>query len=266
MVVKYDYKYLTEYCNQYNIILNKDYSKDKVNRETIIEAKCVYTNCLEKLEKKLRDLCRVGCYCRTHVKILRIEKVKQTNIKKFGVEYPAQNKEVREKMKATTFKNYGVFNASQSDTIKAKKVESCLKNYGCENPMHNTEIVIKLSKNAYKLKEYILPSGKIIKVQGYEPFALNELITIDNITEDDIITGCGNVPKIIYYDEEQKEHHHYVDIYIPSQNKMIEVKSTWTAEKKKDCIFLKQNACKEQGYLYEIWVYNDKGKKIECYK
>ena len=47
---------------------------------------------------------------------------------------------------------------------------------------------------------------------------------------------------------------------------MIEVKSTWTAEKKKDCIFLKQNASKEQGYLYEIWVYNGKGEKINCYK
>ena len=109
MVVKYDYKYLTEYCNQYNITLNKDYSKDKVTRETIIEAKCVYENCLENVEKNIRGIIKTGCYCRTHVKLLRIEKVKKTNIKKFGVVYPAQKKEVIEKMKATTFKNFGVF-------------------------------------------------------------------------------------------------------------------------------------------------------------
>jgi hypothetical protein len=46
---------------------------------------------------------------------------------------------------------------------------------------------------------------------------------------------------------------------------MIEVKSTWTAEKKKDNIFLKQEAGKKAGYLYEIWVYNGKGEKFECY-
>jgi hypothetical protein len=42
------------------------------------------------------------------------------------------------------------------------------------------------------------------------------------------------------------------------------VKSTWTAEKKKDCIFLKQQAGKELGYNYEIWVYNGKGEKVKC--
>jgi hypothetical protein len=45
----------------------------------------------------------------------------------------------------------------------------------------------------------------------------------------------------------------------------IEVKSTWTIEKKKDNVFLKQQAAKELGYKYEIWVYNAKGEKVECY-
>ena len=40
--------------------------------------------------------------------------------------------------------------------------------------------------------------------------------------------------------------------------------STWTA-KKKDCIFLKQRAVKDAGYKCEIWVYNTKGEKVECY-
>jgi hypothetical protein len=29
---------------------------------------------------------------------------------------------------------------------------------------------------------------------------------------------------------------------------------------------LKQNAAKELGYKYEIWVYNKKGEKINCYE
>lgn len=123
----------------------------------------------------------------------------------------------------------------------------------------------KMSKNAYKLKHYILPSGNIIKVQGYEHYAYDELINIENINEEDISNGASNVPEI-WYKIDDKERRHYVDIYIPSQNRCIEVKSTWTAEKKKDNIFLKQQAGKELGYNYEIWIYDGKGKKVECYK
>jgi glutaredoxin len=122
----------------------------------------------------------------------------------------------------------------------------------------------KCSKNAYKLKEYLFPSGKTINIQGYEHYALDELIK-EGVSEEDIKTGSKNVPELWYDDEIGKRHRHYVDIYIPSQNRCIEVKSTWTAEKKKDCIFLKQNAGKKGGFDYEIWVYNQKGKKINCY-
>jgi hypothetical protein len=88
----------------------------------------------------------------------------------------------------------------------------------------------------------------------------------NDILEEDIINGCKNVPEIWYKDENNKKHRHYVDIFIPSQNRCIEVKSSWTAEKKKDYIFLKQQAGKELGYNYEIWVFNGKGEKVESYK
>jgi hypothetical protein len=121
----------------------------------------------------------------------------------------------------------------------------------------------KTSKNAYKLKEYVYPSGKSVRVQGTEPLALNELIQNELVNEDDIHVGAKNVPTIWYNDESGKKHRHYVDIFIKSQNRCIEVKSTWTAEKKKDNIFLKQNAAKQLGYKYEIWVYDNKGVMVE---
>ena len=82
------------------------------------------------------------------------------------------------------------------------------------------------------------------------------------MNESDVITGCKNVPIIWYNDEIGKKHRHYVDIYIKSQNKCIEVKSSWTLIKQKNIIFLKQTAAKELGYIYEIWVYDSKGNKI----
>jgi hypothetical protein len=124
----------------------------------------------------------------------------------------------------------------------------------------------KVSKNAYKLKDFEFPSGRIEKVQGTEPLALAELIKNENINENDIMVGAKNVPTIWYDDDAGKKHRHYVDIFIPSQNRCIEVKSNWTAEKKKDNIFLKQSAGKKLGYKYEIWVYDGKGVRVKKYE
>jgi hypothetical protein len=124
----------------------------------------------------------------------------------------------------------------------------------------------KINKNSYKSKDYIMPSGKIIKIQGYEHHGLNELLQNELINEDDIITGCNNVPVIWYIDKNNKKHRHFIDIYIPSQNRCIEIKSTWTAKLHNNVIFLKQQAGKELGYNYEIWIYDKDGNKLEIYK
>jgi hypothetical protein len=194
-----------------------------------------------------------------------MDKIKNTCLEKYGVECVLQNEEIKEKIKNTLLKKYGVFNPSQLQLFQNKKIETNIKNWGVEHPSQNKEYMDKCSKNAYKSKNYILPSGNIVKIQGYEHYALDELLKVDGILEEDIVNGCSNVPEIWYEDESGKKHRHYVDIFIPSQNRMVEVKSTWTAEKKKDNIFLKQEAGKQLGYLYEIWVYNEKGEKVECY-
>ena len=40
----------------------------------------------------------------------------------------------------------------------------------------------------------------------------------------------------------------------------------WTAKQGKYFIFLKQKALKDAGYECEIWIYNNKGEKVECHK
>jgi hypothetical protein len=190
------------------------------------------------------------------------EKIRQTNLEKYGVDYGFQNEEVKDKIKKTCLKKYGVEYSLQNEEVKEKSKQTCLKKYGVEYPSQNIEIYEKMNKKSYYIKDYILPSGKIIKIQGYEHFALNELLQKENISENDIITGCNNVPTIWYNDKNGKNHRHFVDIFIPSQNLCIEVKSTWTFTKQKDIVFFKQKAGKELGYLYEIWVYDNKGNKI----
>jgi len=215
------------------------------------------------------------------------EQIKQTNLANFGVENPQQNKEIQNKTKKTCIEKFGVESAILIPEVIQKRKDACFKKYGneiplktelgkqtvkntciekygVENPQQVPEIAEKTSKNSYTRKKYILPSGKEIMCQGYEPFALDKLIKEEKMSEEDIITGCKNVPQIWYNDESGKKHRHYVDIFIPSQNRCIEVKSTWTARKDKtDNIYLKQNAGKELGYNYEIWIYNNKKEIVE---
>jgi len=193
------------------------------------------------------------------------QKIKETNLIKYGVEHNSQNESIKIKKKLTTLKNFGVEYSMQSEIVKNKSRDTCVKKYGVEYPIQNSEIAEKQVKSCYKIKNYKFPSGNKILCQGYEPFALDNLIKDNNINENDIITTRKLVPEIWYNDENNKKRRHYVDIFIPSQNKCIEVKSTWTAGKKKDCVFLKQNAAKELGYNYEIWVYNGKGNIVNKY-
>ena len=190
------------------------------------------------------------------------EKSKQTSLKHYGVEYPSQSKEIRDKIMKTSLKNWGVEYTLQNEIIKQKGVDTSLRKYGVKNPIQNP-LICEKACNGYKTKYYNLPSGKVIKYQGYENLALDELLK--TISENDIYNSKSDVPSIWYKTDDGIKHRHYVDIFIPTQHLCIEVKSTWTIKFTKSNIFLKQNAAKELGYKYEIWVYNEKKEKINCY-
>jgi hypothetical protein len=299
--VLYNSSFLLKYCKTNSIVLINDYSNNNVNRETIINAKCFTKVCNENVSKSFRMIIgKCGCYCEKCTEQIRIQKLKisewdsdKTRFNnKYFVNYCKDNniilledyldiyinRETRIKCKCLTescnenveksvrniVENGGSFcEKCTNNNSRVKSQNTCLEKYGVEHAIQNAEIAERTSKNSYRTKAYIFPSGKQIKCQGYEPFALNELIKLHK--EEDIITGCVNVPIISYTDLNGKEHKHFVDIFIPKNNKCIEVKSTWTAEKKKDNIFLKQDAGKKLGYEYEIWVYDGKGAKVKCY-
>jgi hypothetical protein len=186
------------------------------------------------------------------------DKSKQSCLERYGIEHVSQTPEFREKVKQAFIERYGVDNPNKTPEIREKIKQTNLDRYGVEHPSQNKEIQEKTQKNAKKYKEYKMPSGTIIKVQGYEPFALDELIKI--YEETDIVTNRKDIPRISYTVED-KHKYYFPDIYIPSENKIIEVKSTWTYNCKEDNVQAKAEATKEAGYEYEIWIYNDKGNK-----
>jgi len=103
--------------------------------------------------------------------------------------------------------------------------------------------------NYYK---FTFPSGRIVKLQGYEPQVLEQLLQIYN--EDDIICEVKDINKEIgkiLYQYKGKERRYYPDFYIKSTNTIIEVKSQWTFDKWKDKNLAKGRACIEQGFNFE---------------
>jgi hypothetical protein len=220
----------------------------------------------QEIQEKVKQTCLQKYGCDNPFKSDDIkDKIKEYNRNRYGFECNSKSQELKDKYIDTCLKKYGVDSHTKIDSIKDKIKQTNTLKYGCENVMHNSDIMEISSKNAYNKKNYIFPSGRIEIIQGYENFAIDDLIK-SNISEDDIIIGSKNVPIIWYLDEYNKKHRHYVDIYIKSLNKCIEVKSTWTFNKKQDIVLKKQEEGKKLGFEYEIWIYESKGNKINTIK
>jgi len=194
-----------------------------------------------------------------------LEKKKKTWIKKYGVDNPAKAQENKDKIKAawpeinqkrkkTMLEKYGTESYSTTIEFKERRKKTWLKKYGADNPTKNLEILekvlLKNFQNEYLTKTMTMPSGKERKYQGFENQVILDLLK-SGLSEDDIITGQGNVPHIPYIFE-GKPHRYYPDIYIPKYNLLIEVKSKYTWSKYKEKNMSKIDAAKKLGYNINV--------------
>lgn len=141
------------------------------------------------------------------------------------------------------------------DVGKYEKIRQSLKTqYGVEYSLQVPEINDKATFKGLKYKQFIGPSGKIYNCQGYEHHAL-ELLFIE-YTDSDVITAKNEVPEIWWIDGDGHQHRYYVDIYIPKEKRMIEVKSDYRYKEDKDKLEFVWRTCVEQGYNYEVWIFN----------
>ena len=90
-----------------------------------------------------------------------------------------------------------------------------------------------------------------------------DILIKSGISEHDIFTNY-ECPKIIWYDDKKTKHTHIPDIFIKSENKLIEVKSEFTSSVElMNNILLKKKYSEEQGYTYIINILNKKGEIIK---
>lgn len=190
------------------------------------------------------------------------EKIRASMIERYGVASPAHSQEIIAKKKATNLLRYGYENAAQSPEIIARIEATMLERYGVRHWMQNSEMYEKWQKNAYKVKQFQFPSGRIVSCQGYEPWAYELLLLWDH-DESDImvesdITTCKAIPEF-WYESEGVNHRYYPDICIWSKRKIIEVKSDYTASIKPEIIELKKQSVLKNKFKYQMWVFEKDG-------
>ncbi len=179
------------------------------------------------------------------------DKSKNTCQINWGFDYSFQSPTIQEKRKETNNEKYGVDYYVQSLIFKEQTKATCQIKYGVDHHMQSG----LFSHCGYKHKDYILPSGKVIRVQGYEPKLLDELLKVYN--EDEIFTDWIDMPEFWYFWEDGSKHRYYPDVYIPKDNIIYEVKSSYTLEqtKKKGIYDLKKQSVIDAGFSYVLMVY-----------
>lgn len=125
----------------------------------------------------------------------KAEKCKDTCMERYGVSNAGKLPEIVEKIRKIFVDKYGT-HPKRTTEIQEKWENTCFEKYG-GHPNQNVEVQAKSEKSSYKFKDYILPSGKTIKYQGYENLALDELLKV--YKEEDIGSGKHVVPTIEYY-------------------------------------------------------------------
>ena len=128
--IKYDNELLDSILKRDGAILKGEY--EKLTKRSIIKFECSCGNEGSKLFSTLN--LNAGAFCINCARNIQVKKFKETNLERYGVEMPMQNKEIRNKQKEVFIKNYGVDNPFISNDFKEKYKNTSLKNYGVEHP------------------------------------------------------------------------------------------------------------------------------------
>lgn len=103
---------------------------------------CSY--CKQEVEKEIYSGKRdKSCGCNM------VKARRQTCLKKYGVDNPTKNKEIRNKQKQTLFKNYGVIIPFKNKKILRKAKQTWIKNLGVDHPAKSKKIRKKIKQTKY---------------------------------------------------------------------------------------------------------------------
>jgi hypothetical protein len=208
-----------------------------------------------KIEKTLNDK-----YGGHHMKLKEIrDKRDGTMMELHGISHAFRSEISLENARAACMEKYGVEYPLQANVVKEKIKENSRAKFGTDHPMQNAQ---ECERRQHVWHIYKFPSGRTVRVQGYEPEFINVLLS-RGVDESDIITERRRMPEIRYDWVETKNNEeitHKNSVYFPDMrvgDRLYEVKSIWTYELHKLRNTAKFEACKEQGYELDVVIFKN---------
>ena len=178
---------------------------------------------------------------------------RQLMLEKYGSEHYVTSDHCRQLM----LEKYGSEHFITCDTFK----QIMLKKYGVESAMQCPELFRKAQSSSFSRKPYVSPDGKIFMVLGYEGAALDDILQKEGIKT--FYAGEDpEIPVFQYVGDDEKTHYYYPDIYIPEENRVIEVKSIYVYNRDPEKTLCKALQVSED-HLFELRLYNHKKEVVE---
>jgi len=135
---------------------------------------------------------------------------------------------------------------------------AAINKFGVHNPAHVPEIAETLCYNRFKKrKEYTLSTGKVIHLQGYEPFGFDYLKTL--YQENQIQYRKKDMPEL-WYNWQEKTRRYYCDFFVADDNLVVEIKSPFTLSRDLDIVKQKILSAQTMGYKVLLLVFDRYGQ------
>lgn len=155
---------------------------------------------------------------------------------------------------------------SNNENVRNKTRKTNIERYGI-----SCVAVLRYKHKIYKL------GSRTVKVQGYEPQALNWLISKGMHPNKIFVFTQHEEAPTVPYKFKKKQYNYFPDIYIPHKNYIIEVKSLATVgycnnkEKKSPDEFFeklkaKRHACIKSGYNFSLMLMQADGTRLKLPK
>lgn len=116
-------------------------------------------NCIFLHKNSVKQKRTVGKY--TPMSEETKNKIKSTNLKKYGYEYPLQSKLIREKCNKTLYEKHGVQNASSVPGALEKSKKTCIEKYGVDHHMKTEEYKLKFKKKTIDNGQAYIYNGRM---------------------------------------------------------------------------------------------------------
>lgn len=156
---RFRYKHFLKFHNDLYVEINSKVSDEYTFKEKVyicyheisnpVCKMCGKKTTLVSFNMGFHEYCCVSCMVRDEDTKL---KVRNTNIKKFGVDAPLKCQKMKDKARNVIIEKYGVDSIFKSNAVKEKIKETNLNKYGVDNPFKLKEFQDKA--NETKLKKY----------------------------------------------------------------------------------------------------------------